>query len=174
MGQTTKELQQLKGIGRVLAQRLKAAGLESYHAVAEAGEEGLQQIRGIKPGAIISILNQAGELAQAKLAARQERVAAFKQRIGPLRAQVDGVAGAARERFAEELQGKLGKKLLAEIDAVEAALKKMDEAALGQLKRAGRGLDKVEKRLAGLEEAGVKKVRKGLKRSKKAILKAIS
>src|SRR5512134_11561 len=46
-----KELQQIKGVGEVVAQRLVEAGFDSFAKVAEAGEEGLRNIRGINPRA---------------------------------------------------------------------------------------------------------------------------
>lgn len=174
MAQPAKKLQQLKGIGDVLAQRLKDAGLESYAGIVEAGEAGLEKIRGINPQAIPSILAQAKELSQVKSAAKTERIEAIKSRIVAVREKLNRLAETTRERFSNELERKCGKKLTGNLEGTFEALDRMDKSALKKLKRAGRGLVKAEKRMEGLEEAGLKKVRKGLKRSRKALLKALA
>ena len=43
-----QELQQIRGIGKVLAQRLIDAGNDSCAKVAALGEEGLKQFKGLK------------------------------------------------------------------------------------------------------------------------------
>jgi hypothetical protein len=174
MAQSAKELQQLKGIGDVLAQRLKDAGLESYNDLVGAGEEGLKKIRGLNPQAIPSILVQAKELSQVKDAAKAERIEAIRMRIGALREKLNRLAETTRERFSKELEGKCGKKLNGNLDRTFQALDRMDKAALKKMKRAVRGLIKAEKGVEGLEEAGLKKVRKRLKRSRKALVKALA
>lgn len=54
-----KELQQLDGIGEVLAQRLIEASYDSIAKVASAEEKGLARIAGLYPGKIRSIVIQA-------------------------------------------------------------------------------------------------------------------
>lgn len=46
---TLKELQGLKGVGDILAQRFIKAGYDTFDKVAAAGEEGLRKIQGINP-----------------------------------------------------------------------------------------------------------------------------
>jgi len=179
MAQATKspeqagELQRLKGIGKVLAQRLRDTGITTCQEVVEAGEEGLSKIAGLRPQTLTSILNQAKLLAEEKKAAKAERVEAMRMRIASLKEQVERLAELSRERFAEELEGRAGKKLSAELKGVVEALERMHGSALKRLKRAGRGLDKAERRMAGFEEAGLRQVRKRLKKSRKALLKAL-
>lgn len=174
MAKATTDLQQLKGIGRVLAQRLKDAGIESYDGIVESGAEGLKKIRGIKPHAISSILVQAEELSHGKKTPKAERIEAIKGRISGLREKVHYFAEETRVRFHEDLEGKCGKKLAGDLERVLQALDRMNDAKLKRLKGAGRGLDKAQKRMDGLEGAGIKKVRKGLKKARKTLLKALA
>ena len=53
------ELQQLNGIGEVLAQRLIESSYDSIAKVANAGEKGLATIAGLNPGKARSIVAQA-------------------------------------------------------------------------------------------------------------------
>lgn len=172
MAQAVKELQQMKGIGKVLAQRLKGAGIGNYQEVIEAGEDGLKKIPGIKARAIASILNQARELSERRKAAKAERVEAMKGRTATLRDQVNALAEGSRERFGAELDGKSGRKLTSALEAVVELLTSLNDSQPKRLKRAERGLDKVERRLAGLDEANIRKIRKGLKKSRKALRRA--
>lgn len=174
MAKATTDLQQLKGIGRVLAQRLKDAGIESCDAIVESGAEGLEKIRGIKTHAIPSILDQAKLLSHGKKTTKSERIEAIKGRIGGVREKVQHLAEATRLRFHEDLEGKCGKKLAGDLARVLQTLDRINAAKLKRLKGAGRGLDKAEKRMDGLGEAGIKKVRKGLKKARKTLLKALA
>ena len=57
-----KELQQLNGIGKVLAQRLIESSYDSIAKVACAGEKGLATIAGLNPGTVRSIVAQARKI----------------------------------------------------------------------------------------------------------------
>lgn len=61
MKKQLKELQQLSGIGEVLARRLIEASYDSIAKVASADEKGLARIAGLHPGKIRSIVIQARE-----------------------------------------------------------------------------------------------------------------
>lgn len=174
MAQANSELRQLKGIGRVLAQRLKVAGLENCDGIVEAGEEGLKKIPGIRPTAIPSILDQAKALSDRKKATKAERIEAIKGRIVTLKEAVNRLAENCQDRVGIKPEGKCGKKLTGAVTTLIEMLNRMEEGAIGRVKRAERGVEKAEKRMAGLEEAGLKKIRKGLKKSKKALTKGIS
>jgi predicted flap endonuclease-1-like 5' DNA nuclease len=173
MAKATTDLQQLKGIGRALAQRLKDAGIESFDGIVESGAEGLKKIRGIKANAISSILDQAEQLSHGKKTTKAERIAAIKGRIGGVREKVQHLAEETRVRFHQDLEGKCGKKLAGDLARVLQTLDRMNDAKLKRLKGVGRGLDKAEKRMDGLKEGGLKKVRKGLKKARKTLLKAL-
>ncbi len=60
-----KELQKLKGIGKVLAQRLIAASYSSIAKVAAAEEHGLKRIPGMNPKKVQTIVTQAREMTAA-------------------------------------------------------------------------------------------------------------
>ena len=51
-------LQQLKGVGRVLSKRLQEMGLDSFEKIAQAGEEVLKNHRGLKKArkAVLKVL----------------------------------------------------------------------------------------------------------------------
>ena len=62
MNKELKELQKLKGIGEVLAQRLFEASYNTIAKVAAAEEHGLKQIPGMNPQKVRSIVTQAREM----------------------------------------------------------------------------------------------------------------
>ena len=173
MTQTVEELQQLKGVGRILAKRLFDAGLDSFAKIAQAGEEELKKVRGIPPRSVAFILAQAKELYQASHQDRQAREEALQQRLSEVKGQVQTLAESARQRFQDELAGKSGKKLTSDLVRIEDALERVHDGGKKGAKRAGKALAKAQKRVAGLEDASLKKVRKGLKRARKAVLKAL-
>ena len=173
MTRTAAELQQLKGIGAVLANRLIDAGLDSFTRIAEAGNEGLKAIPGINPRATHAIVKQARQLAELEAPDTPDREEGMKQHLLEVRQKVEQLALSTRERFRHDLLGKRGKKLSADLIRVEDALTRMNGNGKKRRKRAERALTQVEKRLAGLNEASIRKVRKGVKRARKAALKAL-
>lgn len=173
MEQSAKELQQLKGIGSVLAKRLSEAGLNSFAKIAKAGEEGLKAVNGVSPRNINSILEQAKLLSEASHSGRAARVEALQQQLSEVKEKVHTLAEATRQRFQEETSGKCGKKLTSDLVRIEDALERMDNGCKKGSKRAGKALINAQKRVAGLEDASIKKVRKGFKRARKAVLKAL-
>jgi len=165
--------QQLKGVGRILAKRLFDAGYDSFAKIAQAGEEGLKKVRGIPPRSVGSLLAQAKELAAVAHADGQSREEALQQRLCEVKGLLQSLAVTTRQRFQDELAGKSGKKLAADLVRIEDALERVHDGGKKGAKRAGKALAKAQKRVAGLEEASLKKVRKGLKRARKAVLKAL-
>lgn len=173
MVHSAEDLQQLKGVGKVLAKRLFDAGLDSFGKIAQAGEAGLAKVRGLPPRSIPSILAQSRELAKG---AHQEGGAAAEalgQRLSEVKGQLQALAEATRERFEASLAGKPGKKLSSDLVRIDDALERMRNLGKKGRKKAGRALLKAQKRVAGLEEASLKKVHKGLKKARKAVLKAL-
>lgn len=169
MSLTIKELQAIRGIGPVLAQRLLDAGHDSFAAIAALGEEGLGRIRGVNPRAIPAIIAQAAAMAAPGSATREERLKTLQGSLAGLRQSVQTLTATARDRFADQLDGKAGRKLTAALLRFVTALEKLEGSAGKKLKRTGKGLVKAEKRLEGLADAGLKDVRKGLKRARKAL-----
>jgi len=84
MKKEMKDLQQLKGIGKVLSQRLVEASYSTIARVAAAEEHGLKRIPGMNPQKVRSIVTQAREMTSA---AEKSRPKKWKDRS---RAQRDG------------------------------------------------------------------------------------
>jgi hypothetical protein len=174
MEQPASDLQQLKGIGRVLVKRLQDAGLDSFAKIAQGGETQLTKISGINPLKITSIVDQAKLLAEVEPAAAPAADGALQQRLVEVKEQVRTLAEASLERFQQELEGKPGKKLVQDLARMETTLGLISFKGKKKSRRSGKALKRVQKRMAGLAaDAGLKKVRKTLKRARKAVLKAV-
>lgn len=172
MVQSTADLKQLKGVGMVLGKRLYDAGFDSFAKIVKAGEEGLRKVRGINPRAIASILEQSRELAglEDETVREDEGV---RQRVVEVREKIENLAQTTRDRFSDKMGGRCGKKMTSDLVRIEDALVQIHGYGRKRSKRATKALAKAEKKIAGLEDAGLKKVRKGLKRARKAVLKAL-
>ncbi|GFO66503.1 DNA-binding protein [Geomonas limicola] len=174
MEQTAADLQQLKGVGSILVQRLKEAGLDGFSKIAEADAAELRKIKGLNPRTISSIQAQAKELAAQAGSDRQAAIDALVKRLGEVKEQVQALAQATRDRFGAELTGKHGKKMSSDLVSIEDTLAKLNLSGKKGAKRAGKALNKVQKRVSGLaEDASLKKVRKTLKRARKTVRKAV-
>jgi len=173
MVQSTADLKQLKGVGMILGKRLYDAGFDSFSKIAQAGEEGLRKVRGISPRAIGPILAQAKELAALQHQDEGERGEAMQQRVTEVREKIETLAQTTRDRFQNEMTGKGGRKLGSDLSRIEDALVQMHGLGKKRSKRADKALVKAEKRVTGLEDASLKKVRKALKRARKTVLKAL-
>jgi hypothetical protein len=171
MSATANNLQKIKGIGEILALRLQEAGHDSFAKIVKLGENGLRTVKGINPHSIPSILSQAASLAEGEEISREDRIKALKDSVEELRNTVQVLTTSARDRFAEKLAGKPGRKLAEDLVQFIDALEKVEGGAEKRIKRTGKSLLKAERRLEGLAEAGLKKLRKGLKRSRKALLR---
>ena len=62
MNKQIKELQRLKGIGKVLSQRLIESSYDTIAKVAAAEEKGLERIVGMNPQKVRSIVTQARKM----------------------------------------------------------------------------------------------------------------
>lgn len=173
MVQSTADFRQLKGVGVILGKRLYDAGFDSFAKIARAGEEGLRKVRGVNPRHIGSILEQARELAGLDREEQQGPAQLMQQRVYEVREKVESLARTARDRFANEMSGKCGRKLGSDLERIENALSQMHDFGNKRSKRMAKVLTKAEKKVTGLEEASLKKVRKGFKKARKAVLKAL-
>lgn len=173
MVQSTADLKRLKGVGMVLGKRLYDAGFDSFAKIAEAGEEGLKKIRGMSPRTLSSIVEQSRQLAGGARREETEPADAMQQRVAEVRDKVETLAEKTRDRFGEEMNARCGRKLSSDLNRIEMALLQMHDFGKKRCKRADKALIKAEKRVTGLEDATLKKVRKGFKRAKKAVLKAL-
>uniref|UniRef100_C6E859 Helix-hairpin-helix domain-containing protein n=1 Tax=Geobacter sp. (strain M21) TaxID=443144 RepID=C6E859_GEOSM len=193
MVQSTADLKRLKGVGMVLGKRLYDAGFDSFAKIAETGEEGLKKVRGMSPRTISSIVEQSRQLAgtarhqetepadamqqdtEPADAMQQdtEPADAMQQRVTEVRDKVESLAEKTRDRFGEEMNERRGRKLSSDLNRIEMALLQMHHFGKKRFKRADKALIKAEKRVTGLEDASLKKIRKGFKRVKKAVLKVL-
>ncbi|MDO9079840.1 MAG: helix-hairpin-helix domain-containing protein [Desulfuromonadales bacterium] len=62
MNKQMKELQQLKGIGAVLSQRLFETSYDTIAKVASAEEKGLERIAGMNPKKVRAVVTQARKI----------------------------------------------------------------------------------------------------------------
>jgi hypothetical protein len=182
---TLKNLMQLKGVGKVSAQRLAAAGFDDFAKIAAAGKEGLRAVPGLHPRSIAAIRQQAEELALAPGApaegeaaagmseAKAARLVRVQQLFQQLQKEVSGLMTLERaaempakgEKFAALHQEavKLGKVL----DQLEAALP-------ARLKRTGKALVKADRRVAEVVGRGPKKAASSLKKARKSLKKVLN
>jgi signal transduction histidine kinase len=148
---------------------LVEAGLAGFDAIVEAGEEGLKRIQGMNLRIIPSILSQAAEMNDAAEGAREHALQDVRQRIERLAATIRDMAARVRELPGTESVGTVGAKVEAEIFRILALLDKLTARLGRKRKRTARGLERAEKRLVSLEGAGLKDIRKGLKKSRKSL-----
>ena len=169
MKQRVKELQKLKGLGEILSRRFVEAGYDTFAKIAAAGEEGLKKIQGLNPRMIQSVLAQAGEMIAEAQKSKAEIVEGLRQKTDSLKMQVQNIALSVRDRFKEEVVGKVGKKLEKDIVKVISSLEKVEGKLETKVKKASKGLTKTEKRLADLADSNLKGVGKGLKKAQKSL-----
>ncbi|RNC71406.1 MAG: helix-hairpin-helix domain-containing protein [Desulfuromonadales bacterium] len=174
MKASMQELQKIKGIGEVLAKRLIEEGLDSNAKIAEAGEEAIRKIRGMNPRAVSSIIAQASGLAEEGAKDRTRRVEGLKAVAATLKDQMEGIARGVRDRFADEIQGKGGRKVEKEILKMMASLERVEGKLGTRIKRAGKGLAKAEKHLAGIADQGLKELEKGLRKARKSLKRVVA
>ncbi|QXE91915.1 helix-hairpin-helix domain-containing protein [Geomonas subterranea] len=173
MVQSAADFRRLKGVGAILGKRLYDAGFDSFAKIAQAGEEGLSKVRGVSRRHVGSILQQARELAGLEQDERQEPAQRMQERVLEMREMVENLAQATRDRFEGEISEKCGRKLGADLERIENALSQMHDFGNKRSRRIAKILTKAEKKVTGLEEASLKKVRKGFKKARKAVLKAL-
>src|SRR5690349_18195793 len=142
MAKKTDDLTELRGIGPILAQRLKDAGFGSFAKIAEAGEEQLKTIKGFKKGAAAEVAAEAVLLTESRQRTAKERAAEVKERVGAVREKMIFLAESTLERYSSP---KARRRINTDIAQIGDALDRMAEARKG-LKRAAKGLLKAEKR----------------------------
>lgn len=173
MAQTMRELQRIKGIGTVFAQRFLDAGYDTFAKIAAAGEAGLSNIRGMNAPLVKSILPQARQLAGSVDKIRTAEVELVKQKAASVTHQVQDIGLHVQKRFQKEAAGKRGKKIKKEIARILASLEAAGDKLETKVKKTGKVLNKAEKKLADLSEAGLKGLGKGLKKTRKSLNKKL-
>jgi prefoldin subunit 5 len=116
-----------------------------------------------------SIVAQAGEMVDEAQKSKAKRIEELKHLAANLKGQVQEIALGVRDRFKDEVVGKVGKKVEKELVKVISSLEKVEGKLESRVKKAGKGLAKAEKRLASLADAGLKGVGKGLKKARKSL-----
>ena len=173
MADPVRELQKIKGIGPVTAQRLVGAGLDSYVAIVEAGENGLRGVRGINPASIPAIIEQAGAIASAQgpePSPPADPVSGLKAQVQELRVAIQEIASAARDRFPGELSGTAGRKLTRNMVRSLDALYAIEELLDTRPKRSRKALDKSRRNIEGLTGCvDVNAIRKRIRKTRKAL-----
>ena len=174
MKKQISRLMKLRGVGDVLASRLVEAGIDSYEKITAAGEEGILKIKGMNPRAVPGIIKQAEEFIAKLQAGKCRRDEELKQTALALREHVQGVAVDLKDRLNADIAGKMGKKVEKEIVKMIVSLEKVEAKLVTRGKRAAKGMAKAEKRLDGLQEAGLNKVRKSLQKARKSLKRVLA
>lgn len=186
-----KNLQQIKGVGKIISQRLVAAGIDSYRKVTEAGEEGLGAIAGLQARLIPSILAQAAALVQesetdtdatapagdsvatvdenGKKAKHDRKLAGLKLRSENLRDRVRELVAEVLNEKERSSAKKTGKRLQKEAGRLLKSLSKVEAKMGGRLKKTKNGLSRAEERLAALKGLGPNKLARGLKKARRPL-----
>lgn len=172
MATPVQDLQQIKGIGEILAKRLCETGIDSFATITKAGEAGLKAVKGVNPRIIQSIIEQAARLQVETVSGKAEQIAKVKKSCTTLRASVQAIAESARQRLGKTITGKPGDKLTTTLVRFVDTLDKVEDSAHKRLKRTGKALAKAEQRLKSLVDAGHKDLRKGLKKARKSLGRA--
>ena len=159
----------MRGIGSVLGQRFLDAGLDDFEKIVDAGEEGLKVIRGLNPRMIPPILAQAAELIAAEEGAREIALQEMRQRIERLAVVVRDMAAHVKDRLGTEGFGRHGKRMEKEIFRILVLLDKLTARLGTKRKRTAKALERAEKRLLTLKDAGLTEIEKGLRKSRKSL-----
>lgn len=169
MKESTRELQKIKGIGEKMARRFVKAGYDVPAKVAEADEEEIGKIRGIKPRMAGSIIRQAVEMTTGASDDGGTRLEELKHMAAGVRERVQELAIRVRDRFLDGPAGPTTKKAEKELVKMIASLERVEGKLESRPRKAGKGLAKTEKRLAALADSDVKGIGKGLKKARKSL-----
>lgn len=164
-----RELQKIKGIGRVLSQRLLAAGVDDHAKLAALGEEGLRQVPGIQPRAVPAILAQAAELAAAAAIGPEAQQQTLAEQCDRLRRQVQGLAARPQDAEEDQADERHGKRLDKQVRKLLVGLERAAGQAAERSRRVAKSLAKVEKRLDALAGQDLKDLTRVLKKARKPL-----
>jgi hypothetical protein len=96
----------------------------------------------------------------------------LKQKAASVMDQVQGIAQNVHKRFPKEAAGKRAKKVKKEIAKILTSLEKAGSKLQTKVKkRTGKVLVKAERKLAGLTETGLKGLEKGLRKTRKSLMR---
>jgi ribosomal protein S13 len=174
MKDAVNQLQQIKGIGAVLAQRLVEAGIDSFERLAGASEAEMLAIKGMLASNIPVLQEQAREFAVAIHAVKTE--ANLKQMLEDaerLREGMENLVLKLRDQQPENDDSKVQRNLRKEITRILATLERVESSLSDQFKRIGRKLAKAEAKLTVVAQDDVEALTKGLRDSRKTIDKIV-
>lgn len=170
MAEIINQLQQLKGVGDVLAKRLAEAGFDTLPRLAAANEEDLAAIKGLQPGAISGILAQARDLVGTERAENDDKsLTDMLDDAERLRVGVSSLVLKLRDQHAEIDDCKAQRALRKEITRVLATLERVEASLSEQLRRLGKKLAKADARLTTVPKDDLEALTKGLRQTRKAI-----
>ena len=169
MKSTHNDLQQLKGIGDILSQRLAADGLNNFAKIVKAGSKGLSKIKGINPHMIAPILKQARQLAKSHSEDKGIQVNELRQSIFRLRDMFQEIVAATSDRLA----GKAGRKIIKNIIQIQDALKDIEKQLPKQFKKVSKVILKAEKQLTELRDICLPQAYKGIKKTRRKLEKVL-
>jgi ribosomal protein S13 len=174
MQDAISQLQQIKGVGEVLARRLVEAGIDTLQRLATAREEELCAIKGLVPATIPAIQAQARILAaEPAETADDKSLAEMLDDAERLRFGVSNLVIKLREQHPEGEEGKTHRQLRKEITRVLATLERVESSLSTQLRKIGKKLAKADAKLAGLPQDDLEALTKGLRDTRKTIDKIV-
>lgn len=174
MPDAISHLQQIKGIGAVLAKRLVEAGIDTPARLATASQEQLAAIKGLPPGKIPALQEQARTHLDTEQSGGAE--AGLKQMLDDaerLREGMETLVRKLRDRHADSEDGKVQRNLRKEVTRVLATLERVEASLSEQLRRIGKKLAKADAKLAGVAQDDLQALTKGLRDTRKAIDKIV-
>lgn len=163
----------IKGIGNILAERLTAAGMDTFDRIAKAPEAKLAAIPGMNPRTVTGIIEQATTLANAAKPGKIERIAALKTQLSTLRNQFGAISSDLRTRITEEFSGKTARRISGEFVLVMDLLDRIEEQAHKRLKQTEKRICKATRRCDKLATDSISDFRKGVKKMRKALDKVL-
>lgn len=162
-----RELQRIRGIGKILARRFCESGYGTPACIAAATEEELRKIPGVNPRMISSMICEAASLSGP--ATTDPGLQGLAPQVARLRAAVAAVSLNVVSRIDVEKQGKGAKKLEKETQQLQQVLTALENTADRKMKRLAKVLAKGEKRVASLSERKPGRVAKGFRKTRKRL-----
>jgi hypothetical protein len=169
-----QELEKIRGVGRILSRRFAEAGYDTFEKIAAAGEERIGNVPGVNRRMAGSIVAQAADFTKSRAVGKEAETDRLREQAASLRELVGKIVLQVRERLQEGDQDRSIAKIEKQFVKLMRSLAKV-EASIGiKPGKAAKGLAGGEKKLAAVDGADPEKLRKSLKRTRKALKKAYS
>jgi len=168
------DLTRINGVGKTTAARLTEAGWHSFAQLAEAQPEDLLKVPGLHTATAKRIIDQAQRIVSGHADTVEHLVGTLLPACDKLMSEVQGLMLGIGSRSDDTLDDRLKRRLERETEKVLGSLQKVRSDLVDSLTRVGRGLAKVDRKLAQLgATADPKAIRKGLKKARKTLRKSI-